>query len=264
MGFPRSLKRSAKHKRAKGLAAAVAAVCLIAVLTGPASGHQAAPHSAAVRAQARAHTTGSGSSDVSNVPTLTNQDTADTANLSAIPARMSCADLAQTTEVAGQTIEITAEQTTSATPTSPEYCAVTGHINADIGFEILLPTSTWRQRYLQVGCGGLCGSIRIIRPRRPGTSPWRTATSCSPPRMTGTVAWALAGTTIHCSGLSSRTCRITTLRWCRRGWRRSSTACSLGTRTSTAAHRAAMRRSVRSSGIRGTSTESWPVPRHRS
>ena len=28
-----------------------------------------------------------------------------------------------------------------------------------IGFEILLPMTTWRQRYLQVGCGGLCGSI---------------------------------------------------------------------------------------------------------
>ena len=51
MGFPRSLKRSAKHKRAKGLAAAVAAVCSIAVLTGAASGHQTAPRSAGVRAQ---------------------------------------------------------------------------------------------------------------------------------------------------------------------------------------------------------------------
>ena len=93
------------------------------------------------------------------------------ANLSAIPARMSCADLAQTTKVAGQTIDITAEQTTSATPTSPVYCAVTGHINTDIGFEILLPISTWRQRYLQVGCGGLCGSIGVNPPETTGYQP---------------------------------------------------------------------------------------------
>jgi len=171
MGFPRSLRRSAKKKRAKGLAAAVAAVCLIAVLTGPASGHQTAQRSAGVRAPATAHTTSSASSDATNVPTLTNQDTADMANLSAIPAKMSCADLAQTTEVAGQTIDITEEQTTSASPGSPQYCAVTGHINATIGFEILLPISTWRQRYLQVGCGGLCGSISINPPQTTGYQP---------------------------------------------------------------------------------------------
>jgi hypothetical protein len=170
-GFPRSLKRSAKHKRVKGLAAAVAAVCSIAVLTGAASGHQTAPRAAGVRAQATAHTTSSASSGATNVPTLTNQDTADMAKLSAIPARMSCADLAQTTEVAGQTIDITAEQTTSATPTSPVYCAVTGHINTYIGFEILLPISTWRQRYLQVGCGGLCGSIGVNPPETTGYQP---------------------------------------------------------------------------------------------
>jgi hypothetical protein len=171
MGFPRSLKRSAKHKRAKGLAAAVAAVCSIAVLTGAASGHQTAARSAGVRAQATAHTTSSGASDATNVPTLTNQDTADMANLSVIPAKMSCADLAETTEAGGQTIQITAEQTASASPTSPQYCAVTGHINATIGFEILLPINTWRQRYLQVGCGGLCGSISINPPQTTGYQP---------------------------------------------------------------------------------------------
>jgi feruloyl esterase len=30
-----------------------------------------------------------------------------------------------------------------------------------IGFKVLLPTQTWTQRYLQVGCGGLCGRISI-------------------------------------------------------------------------------------------------------
>jgi feruloyl esterase len=30
-----------------------------------------------------------------------------------------------------------------------------------IGFKVLLPTQTWTQRFLQVGCGGLCGRISI-------------------------------------------------------------------------------------------------------
>jgi len=171
MGFRRSLERSAKHKRAKGAAAVLAAACSIALLTGAASGHQTAPRTTTARAHAAPATTSSGSSDVTNVPTLTNQDTADMANLAAIPAKMSCADLAQTTEVAGQMIQISQEQTASASPGSPEYCAVTGHINTSIGFEILLPTKTWRQRYLQVGCGGLCGSISINPAQTTGYQP---------------------------------------------------------------------------------------------
>ncbi len=62
-------------------------------------------------------------------------------------------------------------QTASASAGSPQYCAITGHINTYIGFEILLPVSTWRQRYLQVGCGGLCGSISIAPPQTTGYKP---------------------------------------------------------------------------------------------
>ncbi|WP_158647236.1 tannase/feruloyl esterase family alpha/beta hydrolase [Actinoplanes sp. ATCC 53533] len=35
-----------------------------------------------------------------------------------------------------------------------------------IQFEVRLPTQTYRQRYLQTGCGGLCRS-RDQRPRTP-------------------------------------------------------------------------------------------------
>ena len=31
--------------------------------------------------------------------------------------------------------------------------------------------STWRQRYLQVGCGGLCGSISISPPQATAYQP---------------------------------------------------------------------------------------------
>ncbi|WP_300610401.1 tannase/feruloyl esterase family alpha/beta hydrolase [Trebonia sp.] len=105
------------------------------------------------------------------MPTLSGQDDSDMANLAVIPARMSCSQLAKTTKVNGQSIHIVEYQTASASPGSPKYCAITGHINTYIGFEILLPISTWRQRYLQVGCGGLCGSISIAPDETTGYKP---------------------------------------------------------------------------------------------
>jgi Tannase and feruloyl esterase len=151
MGFPRSRKRSIKRARSVGVVVAVLAICGAApAMSSAATGH----------------------SDVGNVPTLSSQDSdAGLANLPAVPAKMTCAQLAQTTEVAGQSIQITEQQTASASPGSPEYCAVTGHINTTIGFEILLPTKTWRQRYLQVGCGGLCGNIGINPNQTTGYKP---------------------------------------------------------------------------------------------
>lgn len=36
-----------------------------------------------------------------------------------------------------------------------------GTLAPEIGFRIKLPTHSWTQRYLQTGCGGLCGEIRL-------------------------------------------------------------------------------------------------------
>lgn len=41
------------------------------------------------------------------------------------------------------------------------YCIVKGTIAPAIGFETRLPQTGWTQRFLQVGCGGLCGSLSI-------------------------------------------------------------------------------------------------------
>lgn len=40
-------------------------------------------------------------------------------------------------------------------------CEVSGTLAPSIGFKVSLPTKTWTQRYLQVGCGGLCGRISL-------------------------------------------------------------------------------------------------------
>jgi hypothetical protein len=91
------------------------------------------------------------------------------ANLPVKKATISCADLAgSTTSVSGLSVQVADYQVGSYTKGDPQYCALTGYIAKYIGFEILLPTTTWRQRYLQVGCGGLCGSIGLGAPESSG------------------------------------------------------------------------------------------------
>ena len=168
MALRRPSIRFHRHRRIPMLSAVLVAAAATAVaLAVPA---QATPSAASADAQATAHEQALARS-VANTPTLSTSDSADMANLPVIPAGMSCAQLAKTTEVNGQKIQIVKYQTASASASSPKYCAVTGHINTYIGFEILLPVSTWRQRYLQVGCGGLCGSININPPQTTGYKP---------------------------------------------------------------------------------------------
>ncbi|BAU13001.1 hypothetical protein LEP3755_35370 [Leptolyngbya sp. NIES-3755] len=51
-------------------------------------------------------------------------------------------------------------QVVAATGQTPQYCSVTGYITPQIQFEMRLPTQNWNRRYVQVGCGGYCGSLR--------------------------------------------------------------------------------------------------------
>lgn len=74
---------------------------------------------------------------------------------------MSCAGLLETdlTPIGGDGSAITAaEETTSD---GIPVCLVTGKLAPEINFQVLLPTESWTQRYLQVGCGGLCGNITL-------------------------------------------------------------------------------------------------------
>lgn len=40
-------------------------------------------------------------------------------------------------------------------------CVVEGNLAPSVGFKVILPADTWTQRYLQVGCGGLCGMLNL-------------------------------------------------------------------------------------------------------
>jgi feruloyl esterase len=51
------------------------------------------------------------------------------------------------------------------------WCAVTGTIAPAIRFEVRLPLTGWTQRFLQTGCGGLCGNLRINPEKAAGCAP---------------------------------------------------------------------------------------------
>lgn len=81
------------------------------------------------------------------------------ATLPVVPATQTCAAL-QTqdlTALGGAGSHITSARET--TDNGISHCVVEGTLAPSIGFRVSLPTRTWTQRYLQVGCGGLCGNI---------------------------------------------------------------------------------------------------------
>lgn len=74
---------------------------------------------------------------------------------------ISCASLTRVniTDIGDNGSSITsAEETTSQNIT---MCTVKGVLAPAIHFQVNLPLKTWTQRYLQTGCGGLCGSITL-------------------------------------------------------------------------------------------------------
>ncbi|WPP01659.1 tannase/feruloyl esterase family alpha/beta hydrolase [Pseudomonas sp. HR96] len=95
------------------------------------------------------------------LPTLAAQ-----APLSAAPAQLAsvapvsqCADLASITldDMGGAGSRIDSAREIDHQGTA--VCEVRGNLAPTIGFQILLPTHSWTQRYLQIGCGGLCGRV---------------------------------------------------------------------------------------------------------
>jgi hypothetical protein len=60
-------------------------------------------------------------------------------------------------------------------------CHLRGTIRGTIGFEAWLPLERWTGRYLQVGCGGLCGRVPSGPPQAHGCVPSSAASSPWPP-----------------------------------------------------------------------------------
>jgi hypothetical protein len=51
------------------------------------------------------------------------------------------------------------------------FCEVKGLLKPTVNFTVLLPINSWTQRYLQVGCGGLCGRVLLQLDGAAGCTP---------------------------------------------------------------------------------------------
>jgi len=140
----------------------VLAVCLIAVIS------------------AAFVTVGSGSSSAGPRQTPQAVTSAGLADLPAIAPVMDCAavpglDLNGVTDG-----PVTIRSATIVTTAAAPYCDVRGTIAPADTIVVRLPVNGWTQRYVQTGCGGLCGSANIN---------YTQASTC-PPITDGTVASA--------------------------------------------------------------------------
>ena len=83
------------------------------------------------------------------------------ADLPVVAPVMVCGELAglDLTAIGGAGSAVTAAEETTSDGIA--VCSVTGTLAPAVHFQVLLPMATWSQRYLQVGCGGLCGNIRL-------------------------------------------------------------------------------------------------------
>ncbi|GII23068.1 tannase/feruloyl esterase family alpha/beta hydrolase [Planosporangium mesophilum] len=92
--------------------------------------------------------------------------------LPVVTPHLACEDLAGvdvSTEIgAGMGVTSAALATAGA---GYQVCDVRGVIAPQIQFQVQLPTRTYRQRYLQAGCGGLCGTLAVNVQAAAGCAP---------------------------------------------------------------------------------------------
>jgi hypothetical protein len=93
----------------------------------------------------------------------------------ALPAVMPIVDCSKLASVdisssVGAPTHITAATAVNAGAIAP-YCDVQGDVEPAIRFEVRLPLTQWTQRYVQTGCGGLCGQLEIRLDKDDGCMP---------------------------------------------------------------------------------------------
>lgn len=82
--------------------------------------------------------------------------------LPAIAPVLTCSELktADLAGVADRRVQIDEAKEVTRAEEHP-YCLVKGMVEPKVHFEVHLPLSGWTQRYLQTGCGGLCGDLHV-------------------------------------------------------------------------------------------------------
>lgn len=79
--------------------------------------------------------------------------------MSAIRPVRPCAELVRDFDIPDAATHVTAATVVAASAGEPEHCDVRGYVEPAVGFQLRLPTATFTGRYLQYGCGGLCGVL---------------------------------------------------------------------------------------------------------
>jgi Tannase and feruloyl esterase len=146
------MRKLARHRSAAYLAAALSIITVLAVSVGVA---QAGPahlgHVAASRVQTSDRV-------VSNV-----------AASAVIAPATSCATIGQadfTTIPGASTTILSATPVSASSNTLGDYagCEISGLIAPQIQFQLMLPTQHYQGKYLQLGCGGYCGTDTLSTP----------------------------------------------------------------------------------------------------
>lgn len=80
------------------------------------------------------------------------------------PAGMKCEGLkeADFSGVPDAPTHIYSAKLIEASPNKPQYCQVEGNIAPQVGILMWLPTEQWNGKFLEVGCGGFCGTTAFI------------------------------------------------------------------------------------------------------
>lgn len=81
--------------------------------------------------------------------------------LAPIAPTATCASLAQPGIDAEVGAAVTIQSAVEGPIRGARFCQIKGTIAPQIRFELRLPVSGWTQRYLQTGCGGLCGVLDV-------------------------------------------------------------------------------------------------------
>lgn len=66
------------------------------------------------------------------------------------------ADFSEVLDAPTQIIAASLVETGAGAP----YCRIRGYVTPSVGIELQLPVTDWNGKFLQVGCGGLCGQIQ--------------------------------------------------------------------------------------------------------
>ncbi|MFE8100697.1 tannase/feruloyl esterase family alpha/beta hydrolase [Brenneria goodwinii] len=93
--------------------------------------------------------------------TAQSAESAKPVELNIVKPAVACSALTQfdLTKIGGAGSQITSAQETSMNGAA--FCVVEGVMMPEITFKLMLPVESWSQRYMQIGCGGLCGQINL-------------------------------------------------------------------------------------------------------